>query len=453
MRFAVVCLLAAGFVCAQNPRVRFATNLGNIDVELLQDGAPRTVQNFLTYMNRGDYNGTFFHRSVPGFVIQAGGFRWSNGPVDLRQDQPIRNEYSIARSNVRGTIAMAKLGSGPDTATNQWFFNLADNSSNLNNQNGGFTVFGRIVDAAGLAVIDRIAAVRTFNAGSPFDQIPLQNYSGTGTVQPSNLIVVNTITAIQAPNQPALAENGIITASAFGGSRVAAPGSFLEIYGTNLAATTRTWGTADFSGDNAPTSLETVSVLVGGLPAYVYFVSPGQVNVQVPAGVSPGRAGVVLTSRGQSTTVVDIDIRATSPGLLAPATFKAANGAQWVAALRPDGSFVSNGTIAGLPSTPAPAQPDETLIFYGTGFGSVTPSSVASAGRTVREANSVVAPVEFRFGDKPGRITYGGLAPGLVGLYQFNVVVPGDAPTGDTQLNVLVEGRALEQTLYIPMRQ
>jgi uncharacterized protein (TIGR03437 family) len=451
MRILLLTLLSALALAAQNPRVRFATNLGNIDVELLQDSAPRTVQNFLTYMNRGDYNGSFFHRSVAGFVVQGGGFRWSgSAPVDIRQDAAIRNEYSSARSNIRGTIAMAKLGSGPDTATNQWFFNLGDNSSNLNNQNGGFTVFGRIVDAAGLSVLDRIAAVRTFNAGSPFDQIPLQNYNG-GTVTAANLIVVNTIGPAESPNLPAISGGGIITASAFGGATSAAPGSFIEIYGRNLAGATRSWATSDFSGDNAPTTLEGVSVTVGGAPAFVYFVSPGQVNVQVPATVSPGLAGVVLTNRGSATAATDIEIRAVSPGLLAPATFRAANGAQWVAALRPDGSFVSNGTIAGLPTTPAPVQPNETLIFYGTGFGAVAPG--ATAGQTVREANSTVAPVEFRFGDKAGRLAYGGLAPGFVGLYQFNVIVPGDAPTGDVRLIVTVAGREMEQVLYIPMRQ
>jgi uncharacterized protein (TIGR03437 family) len=452
MKRLVLAAALASAAFAQNPRVRFATNLGNIDVELLQDGAPRTVQNFLTYMNRGDYNGTFFHRSVQNFVVQAGGFRWGgSGPVEIRQDAPIRNEYSITRSNIRGTIAMAKLGSGPDTATNQWFFNLADNSSNLNNQNGGFTVFGRIVDAAGLDVLNRIAGVRTFNLGSPFDAIPLQNYSGAGAVAATNLLVVNTISLIQAPNLPTISGGGIVTPAGFGASRVAAPGAFLEIYGTNLAGATRSWGTADFSGDAAPTSLDGVSVLVGGQPAFVNYISPGQVNVQVPAGVSPGRATVVVTNRGNSSTATEIEIRAVSPGLLAPPTFKAANGAQWVAALRPDGSFVSDGKIPGLPDTPAPARPGETLIFYGTGFGAVAPGP--AAGRIVRDPNSVVAPVEIRFGDKAGRITYGGLAPGLVGLYQFNVVVPDDAPTGDAQLNVTVDGRPIEQSLYITMRQ
>ncbi|MEO7649508.1 MAG: peptidylprolyl isomerase, partial [Bryobacteraceae bacterium] len=124
------------------PTVRFNTTLGNIDVTLLTAAAPRTVANFLTYVNRGAFNNSIFHRSPPGFVIQGGGYQWQNNLVEIPSDPPIRNEYST--SNTRGTLAMAKLGGMPNSATNQWFFNLGDNSRNLNNTNGGYTVFGRI---------------------------------------------------------------------------------------------------------------------------------------------------------------------------------------------------------------------------------------------------------------------------------------------------------------------
>ena len=117
-------------------------------------GAPLTVQNFLNYVNDGDYVNTIIHRSVPGFIVQGGGFtaeglaellNTNTNPANaigvIPSDPPVVNEFSSERSNLRGTIAMAKLGGDPDSATNQWFFNLADNSTNLDNQNGGFTVF------------------------------------------------------------------------------------------------------------------------------------------------------------------------------------------------------------------------------------------------------------------------------------------------------------------------
>ena len=109
--------------------------------KLLPNVAPLTVQNFLNYVNKGAYNNSFFHRSVANFVVQGGGFQWVNGAAQaIPSDKPVKNEYSA--SNIRGTLAMAKVGGDPDSATNQWFFNTINNASNLNNNNGGFTVFG-----------------------------------------------------------------------------------------------------------------------------------------------------------------------------------------------------------------------------------------------------------------------------------------------------------------------
>ena len=125
-------LLPAALLC-QTPSsmVRFHTNFGDIDVTLLPNSAPRTVTNFLNYVNRGAYNNSLIHRSVAGFIIQGGGYQFINRvPREIASDPPVVNEFSV--SNTRGTIAMAKLGSSPNSATNQWFFNLADNSRNLN---------------------------------------------------------------------------------------------------------------------------------------------------------------------------------------------------------------------------------------------------------------------------------------------------------------------------------
>ncbi len=197
-----VILLTLADTFAANPIVRFHTDLGDIDVELLQDAAPATVANFLGYVNRKDYDNTFIHRSPPNFVIQGGGFKFENGnAVAVPQQAPVVNEFGV--SNTRGTIAMAKTAAGPDSATNQWFFNLGDNSANLDNQNGGFTVFGRVVDSAGLATMDAIAAVPIYNAGSAFNQLPLRNYTG-GPAQDANLVHVISISvfpslAVSAP--------------------------------------------------------------------------------------------------------------------------------------------------------------------------------------------------------------------------------------------------------------
>ncbi len=184
--------------------VRFHTGLGDIDVLLDPTDAPKTVANFLSYVNAGSYNNSFIHRSIPGFIIQGGGFYVVNGQeATIPTQAPVVNEFKV--SNTRGTIAMAKLGGDPNSATDQWFFNLADNSDNLNNQNGGFTVFGSILNNQGLAVMDAIAALQVIDASggnpnSPFTNLPVIDYSGTGTPFPvNNLVYVNSITVQPAP--------------------------------------------------------------------------------------------------------------------------------------------------------------------------------------------------------------------------------------------------------------
>jgi cyclophilin family peptidyl-prolyl cis-trans isomerase len=159
------------------PTARFSTVLGNLDVALDTVNTPKNAANFLTYANGGAYDFTYLHRSVvtpTPFIIQGGGFRasllddTSNGLTETPTNPPIQNEFHT--SNTRGTIAFAKIpaedqfgnpipGGGPDSATDQWFFNLGDNSSNLDNQNGGFTVFGNVKNAGGLAVMDALAGL------------------------------------------------------------------------------------------------------------------------------------------------------------------------------------------------------------------------------------------------------------------------------------------------------
>jgi cyclophilin family peptidyl-prolyl cis-trans isomerase len=179
------------------PIVQFSTVLGNIRVQLRPDAAPQNVANFLSYVNGGAYNGSFIHRSVPSFVIQGGGYTDSTGTIEaIPTRAPVVNEYNL--SNVRGTLAMAKIGSDPNSATSQWFFNTADNSSTLNSQDGGFTVIGQVTDTNGLAVMDAINALQTVNEGSPFDELPVINYS-SGTPTASNLVTVNGIATVPAP--------------------------------------------------------------------------------------------------------------------------------------------------------------------------------------------------------------------------------------------------------------
>jgi uncharacterized protein (TIGR03437 family) len=448
-------LIPAALQCqtTSTPVVRFHTNLGDIDVTLLPNSAPLTVANFMNYMNRGAYNNSIFHRSVAKFVIQGGGYQLVNSIlVPITADPAVKGEPGL--SNSRGTLAMALSSDAngntdQNSGTDQWFFNEIDNASALNAQ--GFTVFGRVTNAASLAVMDKIAAVNIFTGvfASPYDSIPLINYRAGDPLLDANYVLVISVSLLVSP--PAIAANGIVSASGFGGYTSAAPGSYIEIKGSNLAGTTRTWGGGDFTNGNAPTSLDGVSVSVNGQAAYVYYVSPGQINAQIPVNVpSGGNVPVIVTYNNQSSPSVMFAIKPLAGGLLAPPTFLV-NGKQYVAAFHSDGTtFVSSGNIPG--TTAAPAVPGETLIFYGLGFGGVSPSTASIAGQIAAGQSTITNSVQFKFGASTGQVLYSGLAPGYVGLYQFNVTVPADSPTGDVPLTVVLGADTLAQTLFIPVQ-
>ena len=164
-------LVAGNAACTDGvPRVRLETNHGNVVVELDAHKAPATTENFIAYARDGFYNGLIFHRVIPGFMIQGGGF-----DKDMRQRQtrpPIQNEADNGLRNLRGTIAMART-SDPNSATAQFFINLKDNDfldfKDKTPQGWGYCVFGKVVE--GLDVVDKIATLETGTVG-PHADVP-----------------------------------------------------------------------------------------------------------------------------------------------------------------------------------------------------------------------------------------------------------------------------------------
>lgn len=192
-------LLVAGTVQAES-LVRVSTSYGSFTIELFDEAAPATVANFLGYVDRGDFSRSLFHRSETDFVVQAGAYQWQRdcatgmdpgtcAAIRIPSQGNVINEPGA--SNTRGTLAMAKFGGAPDSATSQWFVNLADNSG-LDEQNGGFTVFGRVL-GDGVAVADAINDLPVVNVGGEAQQLPVRDFDTQQNQLPveANLVLIN----------------------------------------------------------------------------------------------------------------------------------------------------------------------------------------------------------------------------------------------------------------------
>ena len=185
-------LLVIGFQ-ANATIVEMQTNQGTVTVNLYDQHTPVTVANFLEYVSDGSYNGSLIHRSVDDFVVQGGGFTFDTDFTAIEKKAAIANEPVL--SNVKGTIAMAKQSGNANSATSQWFFNLKDNSANLDVQNGGFTVFGEITQESFevlTKITDLVHCGEIPVVGLNEDQCPETTAGFNG----ENLVTINSVVVI-----------------------------------------------------------------------------------------------------------------------------------------------------------------------------------------------------------------------------------------------------------------
>jgi peptidyl-prolyl cis-trans isomerase A (cyclophilin A) len=209
--------LSASLIVAQPALatiVQFQTTKGDFQVNLYDKTVPETVKNFLAYVNAGAYNNTVITRGIPKFIVQGGGFTYktTNGKlslVDVPKNPAVINEPVY--SNRRATIAMAKFAGRPNSATNEWFINLADNSAGnpqLDTANGGYTVFGEVIftgSVDGMITLDSIAALNApfIEKNEKYDGAPLDNYTYTDLVNKvdpveANLVVLRGVAIIKS---------------------------------------------------------------------------------------------------------------------------------------------------------------------------------------------------------------------------------------------------------------
>jgi cyclophilin family peptidyl-prolyl cis-trans isomerase len=249
-----------------NSLVRFNTTAGPIDVILEDTQAPQTVANFLDYVNQGLYNNDFFHRLVNNFVIQGGNFTFNPASSTITQitsGPTIPDEFTASNPDVAGTISMA-MTSQPDSASDQFFFNLVDNSQRLGIPNAsnpnGFVVFGKVADAASLRVLNTLAAapiVPQTSFNSLLDSLPLNNFAGGPFPSSTTAGNYDLITSINVLRQTQQLSFSIVSNSDTTGSVVTASITFgqLDLHPVGAGTATIVVKATDKAGDSATITL------------------------------------------------------------------------------------------------------------------------------------------------------------------------------------------------------
>ena len=417
-----------------------------------------------------------------GLIYLVGGFNAASGDLTTALSyNPATNAWTTEASLklAKSNSAAALLGSaivsaggltnpsvttsdteGYNPATNSWS-SLAPIPTAR--QVGCFGVLGQLLYVAGGtssgSVESPVNVMEAYNAASNawttgLPQMPTAVVApGSATVGgalycfggTNQATVVNNVQIYQPPpSAPAISNGGVISASGFGGFSSIAPGTWIEIYGSNLAADTRQWAGSDFTGVNAPTSLDGTKVTIGGQPAFIDYISPVQVNALVPSNAPTGLQQITVTTPQGTSAAYNVTVNAAEPGFLAPSSFTIA-GIPYAVALFSDGAYaLPVGSIAGI--TSRPAKPGDVITLYGVGFGPVTPA--IAAGQLVQQLNSLALPLQMSLGGVPAIPSYYGLAPGFTGLYQFNLTVP-NLSAGNAALTFTLGGTAGIQTLYI----
>ena len=258
--------------------------------------------------------------------------------------------------------------------------------------------------------------------------------SGQITVSDQSITITQDGTS---STRPVIADAGVVNGASF--SRGITPGEWISILGQKLSPVTRMWGDADFSGANLPTSLDGVGVTINGRPAYVFYISPGQLNVLVPDDDYRGPVDVVVTTPGGSSDPLEV-----YQGPVDPALFQFdPEGRRYAAAVHADGWYVGkDGLIPGAAFRPA--RPGDFILLFGTGFGQTDPPT--PSGQLVSRAASLARPIVVRIGGKTAPQQFAGLSAS--GLDQINVMVP-DLPPGDHLVEIFIDGVPIQREVYL----
>ena len=303
----------------------------------------------------------------------------------------------------------------------------------------------RKVDASG--IITTVAGNGTrgnTGDGGPAISAQLTNPQGVAADSAGNFYIAdsgaNVVRKVNAPAASAAPTISLVS-NAFGGSLTIAPNTWIQVKGVNLAPAgdTRIWAGSDFANNQLPTQLDGVSVTVNGKPAFVYFISPTQLNVLTPPDAMTGTVAVQVTNGGVKSNIVNSPAQPLSPAFF---TFDATH----ITATHLDGSLV--GPAALYPGFSTPARPGETIVVYGNGFGTTTVPIVTGA---LSQSGTLTGALVVAIGPSPANVPFAGLiAPGL---FQFNMVVPASTPDGDIQISAAYDGAFTPKTATLAVQR
>jgi uncharacterized protein (TIGR03437 family) len=243
-----------------------------------------------------------------------------------------------------------------------------------------------------------------------------------------------------APILPTIASNGVVNGASFQAPIV--PGSWVTIAGTNFAGVTGTWENAIVDG-KLPTELDGVQVRIGGKAAFIYYVSPTQINVQAPD-VAAGSVPVTVTDGNGNTTSATVTVVQQSPAFFLWA------GKYAVATHRDYSLAVASGTFPG--SQTVAAKPGEVLILWATGLGPTNPP-VPAGIQVPGDQLYATAPVEVTIGSEPAQVFGAALSPGYAGLYQVAIQVPGSLADGEYPIKAKIGGVVSPDNVYLTVRR
>jgi uncharacterized protein (TIGR03437 family) len=248
---------------------------------------------------------------------------------------------------------------------------------------------------------------------------------------------------VNAPTGPVISSpGGVVNGASF--QTGLASGTWITIFGMNLSATTRLWQASDFVGNNLPTALDNVRVTIDGRSAYIYYISPTQVNALAPDDPTTGPVPVQVINAAGSSNIVTATKQAVAPALF---VYSQRSGRY---AIGQDGStyaFIGPAGLLGSGATTKPATPGEIIVLYATGLGATNPAY--PAGQIIQSPILLASSLQVLIGSLPATVQFAGIVG--AGLYQLNVVVPG-LPTGDASVVINVGGAQSPGQVFIPIQ-